>query len=107
MKLVALSHAFGVALVCQESIIELPCDPFSLWQNHAAWHAFNGTAVGLYYLYIRSEHIDYRSELDETLLKKIEERSKVTFPIICRVPFFVFSASRSIDELTGKVKIDL
>lgn len=94
-------------MVCQEGVFEVPCDPFSAWQFHAAWHALNGSAVGLYYLYVRSEHFDYRSELDSALLAQLEERSSHCRPFTSSVPFLFVSAERKGDALTTKQKIEL
>ena len=94
-------------MICQESVVDLPCDRFSPWQFHAAWHALMASAATLYYFCVRSEHIDYRSDLDDKLLEKLKERSKYKSPVVCGEPYLNIRAARDVDALVGKKDIEL
>lgn len=94
-------------MIFQESVVDLPCDRFSAWQFHAAWHALMASSATFYYFFVRSEHTDYRADLNDDLLERLKERSKHKSPIVCGEPYLNISAVRDIDALAGKQDIDL
>ena len=49
-------------LICQEQPVDLPCDPFSVWQFHAVWHVTIAFGLASLFMFYRSEFIGFEGE---------------------------------------------